>query len=853
MGVRIMKYFFVLISICFAILPSYALSKIVHRVDIVGNQTISKEAIKAQLKTKKGLRLRNSTVIKDVRRLYDIGYFDRISVRSKTRKSRLIVVFEVKEKPRISSIVYKGHSTLSKKKLEEISELKMYEFLSIKKLQQGITNIKKGYEEKGYFLPLISYQIKSQKDANKIDLIIDIQEGKKALIQRIHFIGNNNISGKLIKSFLLNKEKNFLSFITDSGVYKQENLNRDQQLIRFLYMEKGYMEVKVEDPQVTLSPSKDGIYISFYISEGEQFKVGQMDFSGDLIFSKLELRKLLSLKTGDVFTYSFLQKDLMAIQTKYGDEGYAFANVIPRFSSQGQKEIHLLFDIQKGEKVYINRINISGNTVTRDRVLRREMKFFEGELYNASSILEAKKSIQRLGYIESIDILNDPLDSNTVDLEVSVKEREMLGQLQAGAGFDTTSGVTISGEFSRENIFGLGVTAGLQANIITTFGASKDSQYVYRPSILLNFQYIEPRLMDSDWYLGWNTFIEDTRATQCLIDPEFRGEPEGGSIKWSKKLQYMWNCIKKPGASKTSSSFIAKSVKGREEDVSYIRPYFIERTGTHLTFGRWLTNTSKLVSKLGIEYQLLSAFKDNIIEGFQLQEHSGARNILGGIFEYDGRDDRLFPTNGFFSNISVDHIYKWSSSNHLARMDWTGSHYVSTKTLLSLLPFSQSFAYSSMVDFLGRVVWKNKLQYGRVHSLNRGSIPVDLLYLLGGPHSLRGYRYYSVGKKIAIEGLQREVPYGGTQKFLYNLEMQFPILSKARLYGLAFFDMGYADDQLFTNWKTFLSHLKKDVGLGVMFITPMGPINLKWGIPISENYRLKMDQAQFHFSVGADF
>lgn len=850
MGVE-MKCFLLLIMMCFIVIPSYAISKVVYRVDVVGNQTIGKEAVQAQLKTKSGTRLRDSRVIQDVRRLYDMGYFERISAFSKIRKGRLIVTFEVKEKPRISSVKYKGNSALTDKKLEELSELKKYEFLSIKRLQQGIANIKKGYEDKGYFLPMVSYQIKSQKKENKIDLVIDIQEGKKALIRRIHFIGNNNVSDRTIKGFLSSKERNFLSFITSAGVYKEEGLSRDQQLIRFLYMERGYMEVKVEEPQVTLSPSKDGIYISFYISEGERFKVGQIDFSGDLIFSKLELRKLLALRTGDIFRYSFFQKDLMSLQTRYGDEGYAFANVVPRFASQGQNEVHLLFDIQKGEKVYINQINISGNSVTRDRVLRREMNFFEGDLYNASSILEAEKSIKRLGYIENVDVLNDPVDSKTVNLEVSVKERELLGQIQGGPGYSTATGFTLNGEFSRENIFGLGVTATFQANIITTLGAVKTSfekgqkpAYVYKPSTFLNFRYIEPRLMDSDWYLGWNTFIEDTQATQCIMDSEFRGEPQGEdvSVTWSQKFQYIKNCIKNSGDS---------MVEGLFDTRTYLRPYFTEKTGVHVTVGRWLTNASKVIAKLGIEYQLLSAKEPDIIENFQLRENSGVRNILGGSFEYDNRDDQMFPTSGFFTNISLDHIYKWRDSNNLLRFHWTGSYYINTQKLISLLPLSQSIAYSPVMEFLGRVVWKNKLQYGRVHSVNEKSIPVDLLYLLGGPHSLRGYQYYSVGRKITVAGLS--IPYGGTQQLLYNLELQFPILPKARLYGLLFLDMGYAEDYLFADWRTLLSQLKKDVGLGVMFVTPMGPVNLKWGVPVSEDYRLDIDQIQFHFSIGADF
>ncbi len=840
-----MKFFLLSMSLYFLIFPSCAFSKLVRRVDIVGNQTIGKSAIQAQLRTKKGSRFRDSTVIQDVQRLYDMGYFEHISVRSKIRRGRLIIVFKVKEKPQINSIVYKGNSVLSKKKLEELSELKIYEFLSVKKLQRGIANIKTGYEEKGYFLPAVSYQIKSRKDAGKIDLIINIQEGKKALIRRILFIGNKNISDKVMKSFLSNKEKNIFSFITNSGVYKKENLSRDQQLIRFLYMDRGYMDVKVEEPQVTLSPSKDGIYISFYISEGEKFKVGQIDFSGELIFSKVELRKLLSLKTGNTFKYSFLQKDLMTVQTKYGDEGYAFANVIPRFSTQGGKAIHLLLDIQKGEKVYINHINISGNTVTRDRVLRREMEFFEGDLYNASSILESKQSIQRLGYIENAATTNDPVSSDKLNLEVEVQERDMLGELQGGAGYSTSTGFTLNSQFRRENIFGLGVTVGFQVNIITTLLAA-NTQHSYAPSVLLNLQYIEPRLMDSDWYLGWNVFVEDTKATQCLIDPQFRGEPKGS--KWPDKLQYIENCIKESGASK-ARGFVSKGL----EDVSYTRPYFTEKTGTHLTFGRWLSNTSKVISKLGLEYQLLSAFEDSIITAFRLKEYSGIRNIAGISFEYDDRDDRIFPSKGVFSNISSDHIYKWSDSNHLVRVDWTGSHYINTRTLLSLFPLSQSFAYSSAMDFLERVVWKNRLQYGWVHSLNRDSVPVDLLYLLGGARSLRGYKYYSVGRSISVAGKEKKVPYGGSQKFLYNLEMQFPLLKKARFYGLVFFDMGYADHQLFASRQAFWSRLKKDAGVGVMLSTPIGPLNLKLGVPISDRYRLELDQAEFHFSMGADF
>ena len=271
------------------LLPLFTFSQTrqrVHRVKIVGNKMIADSAIQSQLKIKKGMIYKKSFVVEDVQKLFDMGYFSNIVVKSQKTQKGLLITYKIEEKPRIDSIVYKGNKILSSKKLEELSLLKKYKFLNIQKLKQGIQNIKKGYQDKGYFLTEVSYKVRKTKSSDKVQLEINIQEHEKTLIKKISFVGNYNISSKKIKTFLANKERNILSFLTNSSVYTEEKLKRDMQVIRFLYMEEGYLEMKMGEPQVSLSPNKDGLYISFSISEGESFTVGQVDYAGDLIFQK---------------------------------------------------------------------------------------------------------------------------------------------------------------------------------------------------------------------------------------------------------------------------------------------------------------------------------------------------------------------------------------------------------------------------------------------------------------------------------------------------------------------------------------------------------------------------------------
>ena len=781
-------------------------NKKINKVRIKGNKIITKTAIQNKLKTKAGQRLKKAIIIEDVKNLFDTGYFSNIEVSAlRTPKRKLIILFQLEEKQRISSISYKGGGALSKKKLKELSKLKAYEFLDIQKLKTAVSNIQKGYEEKGYFLTQVSYKLKENKKDRTTKVIINIKESGKALIKKIDFVGNKNISAKKIKSFFANKEKGVLSWITGSGIYKEEHLKRDSQVIRHLYLEEGFLEVKVSEPVVTLSPNKDGIYISYTVEEGPRFSVGQMDFAGDLILSKVELRKDLPLEAGDKFVYSRLQNSLRMIQTKYGDKGYAFANVIPRFAPE-ENTVHILFEIQKGEKVHIHRIHITGNHITVDKVIRRMMSLVEGDLYSASRRQASRGAIRRLGSFEEVDILNKTLENydNKINLEVFVKEKENLGMFQAGGGINSSSGFFANAELNKTNLFGLGLTAGVQ--------------FMYLPGkeFLLNMNYVDPYFLDSDWYFGVDVF-----AVQKIKDDAV--------ARFFRRCFSTSFCF---GDDDPDSPPAVSALNQEEEEWSeeiwerYNRQFLKNQKGAKLTLGRWFfDNTIRLNSTLGIEDVEFAKVRDESI--FKVSEAEGLRAILGASLEYDKRDDRIFPKNGVFSNFSLE----WT------RQFFRGGGF--SKQFLQT-----DFIFRYYKELFWTIVWKNNVQAGFIHSLTDGkSIPFDKLYLLGGPRSLRGFSENTVGPRRKSQYKNLWLPYGGTKQIFYNMEFQISIIPRAKFYGLTFFDIGWVDNDI------SVKNIKQDAGIGLLILTPLGPFNLKWGWPLP----LGSGEQQIHFSFGADF
>ena len=819
---------------------SFTIEARIREIRIKGNQLISKDAIRAQLKSRVNQRYQKSKVTQDVKTLFNLGYFDNIYVDLKKTSKGEILTYVVEEKSRVNSITYKGSQVLSEKKLEEFSELSEYEFLSIRKLKQGMKQITEALKEKGYFLAQVDYEVKPL-DKGKIDLVISIYEGQKILIQGVSIIGNKNVKSDRIKKYLASKEKNFFSFLTSGAIYSEEKIKRDGQIIRYLYMEEGFLEMNLVDTTVTIAPDQSGLYISFTVSEGEKFQVGQVEFKGDLIFSKVELRQDQKLQTGETFVYSKLQEDLTRLRALYGDKGYAYVNVIPQFSTQAPDTIHVLFDIDKGDPVYVRQINISGNTHTRDKVIRRQIPLSEGELYNATDLLKSRASIQRLGFFEDVRFLNQPVmeKEDQIDLLVSVKEREKLGELSGGIAYMSSVGIIPNAKLMQENLLGYGTSAGVDLSGVISQG-----------QVLFDAFYTDPYFLDSNWYFGakvsaFNPGLWLDRMVQ--VNSEYlTGEDES-----QQRIVVPFDTLGVP-------DFIFSSDRSNYlRHISY-RRFFSSHIGGKLSFGRIFQNKLKLLSHVGFEQIQFTHLIDPEI--FDAVEAGGFRNILGGSLDYDNRDDRLFPKNGWVSSLNLEYTHQSRrdrSSLQWTQMDIWGSYYFDLHRVVS------SFSNRWDWDYLRDIVIKNRIQYGRIRSLSEnGIVPFDKLYLLGGPLNLRGFALNSVGTKRQSSRLQVRnedstlspvyIPYGGTNQLFYNLELRFPLVKEADVYGVLFFDIGYASEDLLSQL-THLSFFRKSAGFGLFMATPLGPINVKWGFPFDVREEFGESNFEFQFNMGYDF
>ena len=260
------------IALFFLFVPVFSSALTVNRVLIKGNKIVEEEAIRSKISSKAGQKFRLRSIRQDVRSIFNTGWFYEVEVRKRQRKNKVTLIYQVREKPVLGKIVYKGNKSLSKKDIEEIFPVSVHAFLDHKKLKAGIKSLKKEYEKKGYYLAEISYKIEPTDHAQKVRLIIQIKENKKIKVKRIHFIGNHSISTKEIKSFMGTKEAGLLSFISSAGSYNSERFQQDLNNIRFIYMDRGYWKVFVGKPEVFVSPDKRDLSINIPIQEGDQYK-----------------------------------------------------------------------------------------------------------------------------------------------------------------------------------------------------------------------------------------------------------------------------------------------------------------------------------------------------------------------------------------------------------------------------------------------------------------------------------------------------------------------------------------------------------------------------------------------------
>jgi len=432
-------------------------------IRIEGNERIETAAILPNISTKVGDTFMPKTISEDLKAVYNMGYFNDVRVTTTDVEEGKRVIFQVKEKPTILGIGISGNTVFDDEEIRENITIKAGSVLNQARIQINAQVIADLYKEKNYHNAKVDYDINTVEN-NQANVEFIITEGEEISIESIRFVGNQAFDEDDLKDIMRTKEKNWLSWITGSGELDLEKLNQDIISISSFYQNNGFINIKVSDPGVVFK--EDEIEITIKISEGDRYKVGQVDIDGDLIKPKEALLDELKIPSEDYFNRGLLEKDVLHLTDVYGDEGYAYAGVTPRTMPDPRTlTVDVTYTIEKQQLVYFDEIIIGGNTITRDKVIRRELKVIEQDLYNRTNLKNGIQRLHGLGYFEDVKVntLRGDTDDQMI-LKIDVTEKP-TGQLTFGGGFGSEDGVFGVLSVDEKNLWGLGHKAKAAINL----------------------------------------------------------------------------------------------------------------------------------------------------------------------------------------------------------------------------------------------------------------------------------------------------------------------------------------------------------------------------------------------------
>ncbi len=494
---------------------SHAQEKITS-VSIEGNRTVEPGVVLAEIHTQQESAYDRAKVSEDIARIYKLGFFSDVEAQKVAGPGGVKVIYHVKEKAPISRIVIEGNKKVQESKIREAITIKTNAPVDSKKLAESREKVLQLYSKEGLGSSVIDTFVR-EKDGQQ-ELVFKIDEVKGAAVREIRFEGNTVFSDRQLRGFIRTKKKTLVSFLTGSGKYQEELIDQDVAIINYHYLDKGYLKARIGSPKVEVSKEKNGMILTYNIDEGDQYRIGEISFEGDILTTKEELIKMLNTMSGNVYSQSIIEADLQRLNEFYGNQGYAFTNINPQTGlHEDVKTSDIRFVIEKGPKVFVEKINITGNTTTRDKVIRRELKVVENSLYNESLVRLSKRKLEQLGFFETVEI-STPKGSadDKLVMNVHVKEKS-TGTFSVGAGFSSSESFLFTASVSKNNFLGLGVSGALNAEF-----SGKRQQF--------SFNYVDPYFLDTNWIFQANGF----RISSNYED--FRRKSFGGELDFGRRI-----------------------------------------------------------------------------------------------------------------------------------------------------------------------------------------------------------------------------------------------------------------------------------------------------------------------------
>ncbi len=791
---------FVLLALCALPEPIAAQgfdgSRQIEKVRFRGNRKVEDDAIRVNLLTKPGGTLDLAKVREDIRAVWKMGFFADVRVEAEiTPTGGLIVVFAVTEKPSVRRVWVSGNEELDLDKINEELDLKTDSILNVPKVKQNQEKIRELYVREGFYLASVDYELRPVNES-EVDVWYFVRENAKVEVREVSFIGNKAFSDDELKSLMATQTAGPLSSVSGSGVYREDAFERDLLILSAHYFNNGYVQVKLGTPQVRLSRDKRYMYLSIPIDEGPVFTIGSIDFTGDLIGPKEDYFERLTLEKGEIFNRSKIGADLVALNDYYGDKGYAYVNIQPQTPLNIEKRtVDLAFDVEKGKKVYFERINISGNSKTRDKVIRREMKVAEGDLYSQTNLDISRRRVEALGYFEKVEVSTRRGSSDELMIvNVEISERP-TGTFQIGAGFSSVESFIAQAQISQNNLFGRGQTLSLQAQL------SNLRQ-------IFTIRFVEPYFLDTRWTFAFDLFNQNRSINL------FSREAKGGSLTWGYPISF------------ETRAFLT---------------YKLEEVRV-ATGGTGFSNFGS-----STQVPIASGSVANLFRG-------GITSSVQASLSYDSRNNRLFPTAGWYHRGFVEVAESALGSQNVfirygafSRQYWnifkkvvfvTNAEFgvVTSRNPLGV-PIVERFLLGGITDVRGFTPRSLGPQL-RVSQVGDTGQPLGE-QILGGNLKL-------VWNSELQFPLFEQVQISGVLFFdagnAYNLEDRYCT-------GAGRANVSPKVDPCFDFPRSITKGLRSSVGFGFRWFSPIGPLRFEWGLPLDRQPNER--PLVFEFTIGS--
>jgi len=490
----------------------------VKDIKVEGIQRTDAGTVFSYLPVKVGDTMDNEQCEAAIHALYATGFFKDVSL----KVDRGVLIVQVVERPTIASIEINGAKDFPKDQLKQsmkyagLAEARIFDKGALEKATQ---ELKRQYIARGKYDVKVTTTV-TELERNRVSIVFNVVEGEVAKIKQINLIGNHVYPESELLDLMKLGTPGWFPWFSSNDQYSKQKLSADLETLRSFYMDNGYLEFNIDSTQVSITPDRKDIYITINITEGAKYTVSKVTVSGETLIPKAEIEKLIEVKAGDTFSRKALTETSKKIGERFGQEGYAFANVnaIPEIDKE-KHQVSFNFVVDPGQRVYIRRINISGNNKTRDEVIRREFRQVEGEWFDVDKVKKSKQRVDKLDFFSEVNIETPPVQGATdqMDVNVSVKEKS-TGNVSVGAGYSSGEGIVLTGSVTQSNLFGSGNFLSTQIN-------------TGRVNQIYSVSYTNPYFTDDGVSRGFDVYKRNTDSQSTAVS-QYSSHTLGGGVRF---------------------------------------------------------------------------------------------------------------------------------------------------------------------------------------------------------------------------------------------------------------------------------------------------------------------------------